>query len=59
MAERKLTGKIMRERIRLMETPRPPEGIIEGYRALGDASGLISDVMVAVGITGIVGASVL
>ncbi len=59
MAERKLTGKIMRERIRLMETPRPPEGIIEGYRALGDASGLISDVMDELGITGIVGASVL
>jgi regulator of RNase E activity RraA len=49
----------MRERIRLMETPRPPEGIIEGYRALGDASGLISDVMDELGITGIVGASVL
>lgn len=59
MAERKLTGKIMRERIRLMETPRPPEGIIEGYRALGDASGLISDVMDELSITGIVGASVL
>ena len=37
MAEKKLTGKIARERIRLMETPRPAEGIIEGYRALGDA----------------------
>jgi regulator of RNase E activity RraA len=59
MAEKKLTGKIARERIRLMETPRPPEGIIEGYRALGDASGLISDVMDELGITGVLGASVL
>lgn len=59
MAEKKLTGKIPRERIRLMETPRPPKGILEGYRALGDASGLISDVMDELGITGVVGASVL
>jgi hypothetical protein len=30
MAEEKLTGKIAAERIRKMETPRPPDGIIEG-----------------------------
>jgi 4-hydroxy-4-methyl-2-oxoglutarate aldolase len=59
MADKKLTGKIAPERIRLLETPRPPAGIIEGLRALGDASGLISDVMDELGITGIVGASVL
>src|SRR5262247_2015145 len=59
MAERKLTGKIGRERIRMIETPRPPEGIIEGFRALGDASGIVSDVMDELGITGVVGASVL
>ena len=59
MAEKKLTGKIARERIRLMETPRPPEGIIEGYRALGDASGIISDVMDELGVTGVVGAAAL
>ena len=59
MAEKKLTGKIMRERIRLMETPPPPEGLIEGYRALGDASGIVSDVLDELGITGVVGASLL
>jgi 4-hydroxy-4-methyl-2-oxoglutarate aldolase len=59
MAEKKLTGKIARERIRLIETPRPPEGIVEGLRALGDASGIVSDVMDELGITGVVGASVL
>jgi len=59
MAEKKLTGKIARERIRMMEMPRPPEGIIEGLRALGDATGIISDVMDELGITGVVGASVL
>src|SRR5882672_3397608 len=59
MAEKQLTGKIARERIRMMETPRPAEGIIEGFRALGDASGIVSDVMDELGITGVVGASVL
>src|SRR2546426_1041363 len=59
MAEKKLTGKIASERIRMMETPRPPEGIIEGFRALGDATGIVSDVMDELGITGVVGASVL
>ena len=59
MTEKKLTGKIARERIRMMETPHPAEGIIEGFRALGDASGIVSDVMDELGITGVVGASIL
>jgi 4-hydroxy-4-methyl-2-oxoglutarate aldolase len=59
MAEKKLTGKIARERIRLSETPPSPEGIIEGFRALGDASGIVSDVMDELGLTGVIGASVL
>jgi regulator of RNase E activity RraA len=53
MAERKLTGKIDASRIRLMEVPRPPEGLIEGYRSLGDASGIVSDIMDELGITGV------
>jgi 4-hydroxy-4-methyl-2-oxoglutarate aldolase len=59
MIEKKLTGKIARERIRLMETPRPPAGIIEGFSALGDVTGIVSDVMDELGITGVIGASVL
>jgi regulator of RNase E activity RraA len=59
VAEKKLTGKIARERIRLMEAPRPPAGIIEGYRALGHASGVVSDIMDELGITGAVAGSVL
>ena len=59
VAEKKLTGKIARERILMMETPLPPEGVIEGLRELGDASGIISDTMDELGITGIVPASVL
>jgi 4-hydroxy-4-methyl-2-oxoglutarate aldolase len=59
MAEKKLTGKIARERIRLMETPRPPAGVIEGFKSLGDASGIVSDVLDQLGITGAIGASML
>lgn len=59
MAEKKLTGKIARERIRLMKTPLPPDVIISGFQALGDATGIISDVMDELGITGVVGACVL
>jgi 4-hydroxy-4-methyl-2-oxoglutarate aldolase len=59
MAEKKLTGKIAAERIRMMETPRPPDAIIEGFRALGDATGIVSDVMDELGIPGVIGASVL
>jgi regulator of RNase E activity RraA len=59
MAEKKLTGKIAQERIRLLETPPPPEGLIAGFRSLGDSSGIVSDVMDEIGITGVIGASVL
>jgi regulator of RNase E activity RraA len=59
VTERKLTGKIARERIRLMQAPRPPAGLIEQYKALGHASGVVSDIMDELGITGVVAASVL
>jgi 4-hydroxy-4-methyl-2-oxoglutarate aldolase len=59
MAEKKLTGKIARERIRMMEVPRPPAGLIEGFKSLGDATGVISDVLDELGITGAVGATTL
>jgi len=59
MAEKKLTGKIARDRIRLLETPRPPPGLIEGYRQLGHASGILSDIMDELGLTGVIAASVL
>jgi regulator of RNase E activity RraA len=59
VTDKKLTGKIARERIRLMQVPCPPEGVIEGYRALGQASGVLSDVMDELGITGVIAASIL
>ncbi len=58
MSDKKLTGKISRDRIKLMEVPRPPSGMIDGYRALGDASGIISDIMDELGIWGVLPASV-
>lgn len=57
MSERKHTGKIALERIRLMAVPRPPAGLIEGFRSLGDASGIVSDIMDELGIVGAVAAS--
>jgi regulator of RNase E activity RraA len=57
--EKKLTGKIARERIRMMEVPRPAEGLIEGFKSLGDASGVVSDILDELGITGAIGASIL
>lgn len=55
----RLTGKIDKSRIKHMSVPRAPAHILAGYRALQDASGVISDVMDRLGIPGVVGASVL
>ena len=59
MNEKRLTGKILRERIKLLEVPRPPDGLVERFRALGDASGVVSDILDELGIAGVVGASTL
>lgn len=58
--EQRLTGRIAPERIRLMKTPRPPEGTVERFLAVGDPSGVVSDAMDELGIPpGVIGASVL
>jgi regulator of RNase E activity RraA len=59
VTQRKLTGKIAPERIRAFEAPRPLQGVVEGFLALGDCSGVVSDVMDELGITGVIGASLL
>ena len=60
MSEKRLTGRIARENIRLMQVPRPPQGVIEGFLALGDATGIVSDAMDELGIPcGVVGAHIL
>src|SRR5229473_2199417 len=58
--EKRLTGRIAPERIRLFKTPRPPDGAIERFLAIGDPTGLTSDAMDELGIAlGAIGASVL
>jgi len=60
VAEKRLTGRIAAQHIRMMTVPRPPQGTVERFRALGDPTGIISDTMDELGIpAGVVGASVL
>src|SRR5262249_41863572 len=45
---------------RMMAVPRPPQGSVERFKALGDLTGIISDTMDELGIpSGVIGASVL
>ena len=60
MVDKKLTGRIAAERIKMQSTPKPPSGAVERFLALGDCSGIVSDVMDELGIPpGVIGASVL
>ena len=56
---KRLTGKIDPSRIRHFSVPRADAELLAAYRALGDASGVISDVMDRLGIPGVVSASTL
>jgi len=59
-ANKQLTGRIAAEQIRMMTVPRPPAGIVERFMALGDPTGIVSDVMDELGIpSGVIGASIL
>ena len=58
--EKRLTGRIAPERIGLLHIPRPPQGAVERFLAIGDPTGLVSDAMDELGIPpGVIGASVL
>ena len=58
--EKRLTGRIARERIRAMSVPRAPAGVVERFKALGDPAGVVSDAMDELGIPpGVIGASIL
>ncbi len=60
VADKRLTGRIAADRIKMMDVPRPPKGVVERFKALGDCTGVISDTMDELGIpSGVVGASVL
>jgi 4-hydroxy-4-methyl-2-oxoglutarate aldolase len=57
---KRLTGRIAAENIKLMAVPRPPQGAVARFMALGDPTGIISDTMDELGIpSGVIGASVL
>ena len=58
--DKRLTGRIAPDRIRMMTAPRPPGGVVERFKAIGDPTGVISDAMDELGIAlGVIGASVL
>lgn len=60
MTQKKLTGRIAADRVRMHSTPKPPAGVVERFIALGDCTGIISDVMDELGVpVGAVGASTL
>lgn len=52
-------GRIEASRVKLLRVPRLQPDVIEGFRALGEASPVISDVLDELGIAGAVGASTL
>ena len=58
--DKRLTGRIAPERIRMMAVPRPPQGVVERFMALGDPSGVVADAMDELGVPpGVIGASIL
>ena len=60
MAEKKLTGRIAADRIRMQSTPKPPAGTVARFLALGDCTGIVSDVMDELGVPeGVIGATTL
>jgi regulator of RNase E activity RraA len=60
MTEKKTLGRLPREAIRSLEIPRMPQDLIEGFKALVDLTGTISDAMDELGIPpGVVGAHIL
>lgn len=59
MAEKKLTGKVPREAIRMLELPRLPAAIVDGFKALVDLTGTVSDALDECGIVGVIPAAEL
>ena len=54
MAEKRTLGRLPRDAIRVLELPRLPHDLIEGYKALVDLTGTVSDAMDELGIVGVV-----
>jgi regulator of RNase E activity RraA len=50
---KKLVGKLAPEAVGMMELPRLPGAVLEGFRALGDLTGTTSDALDECGISGV------
>jgi len=59
MTEKKLTGRIPAERIRRLDVPRPPAGVVEGLMAIDGVTNLVSDIMDELFIGAVLPASLL
>jgi 4-hydroxy-4-methyl-2-oxoglutarate aldolase len=59
MTQKQTLGRLPREAIRMLELPRLPQNIIEGFSALVDLTGTLSDAMDELGIVGIIPACLL
>src|SRR5215210_1120320 len=54
MSEKKTLGRLPREAIRMLDIPRVPQEVLEGFKALVDLTGTISDAMDELGIVGVI-----
>ena len=54
MAAKQTLGKLPREQIRLLELPRLPAHVVDGYKALVDLTGTISDACDELGIVAVI-----
>ena len=59
MTSKKTLGRLPAEAIRLLELPALPRDVVEGYKALVDLTGTLSDAMDELGIVGVVPAFAL
>jgi len=56
---RVLTGRVAPEAIRTLEIRRLPADVLQGYRALSDLAGAVSDAMDSLGLSGAIPAAIL
>lgn len=59
MAERRLTGKVPRDAIGRLDLPPVDAAVLDGFRRLGDLTGIVSDALDELGIAGAVPSTVL
>ena len=59
MTDIQLTGKIARERIVMLDIPRPGKDVIDAFLRLTDLAGTVSDAMDELGIHGAIPAAKL